>query len=144
LFSHVFLSVTDFDIACRFYRPMMALLGIEERFYDPARPWMGWHSEGRSRPLFVICRPFDGRPHDPGNGHMVAFTARSREIVRAAYTQALSSGGTCEGKPGLRPQYHANYYGAYVRDPDGNKLCVVCHDAPGEAEDNQEVCRSGH
>lgn len=58
---------------------------------------------------------------------MVAFAATSREDVRAAYRMALKSGGTCEGKPGLRPQYHDNYYGAYFRDPDGNKLCVACH-----------------
>ena len=129
MFSHVFFSVTDFDRACRFYRPLMELLGIEERFYDPAKPWIGWHSEGRSRPLFVICKPFDGQSHNPGNGQMVAFMAKSREVVRAAHAQALSAGGTSEGEPGLRPQYHANYYGAYFRDPDGNKLCVVCHEA---------------
>jgi lactoylglutathione lyase len=135
LFSHVFLSVTDFDSACRFYRPLMALLQVQERFCDPAKPWIGWHSEGRSRPFFVISKPFDGQRHHPGNGQMVAFTAKSREMVRAAHAQALLAGGTCEGEPGLRPQYHANYYGAYLRDPDGNKLCIVCHDAQGEAGD---------
>lgn len=45
---------------------------------------------------------------------------------------ALAHGGSTEGAPGLRPDYHADYYGAYFRDPDGNKLCVVCHDAPFE------------
>jgi hypothetical protein len=38
----------------------------------------------------------------------------------------------CDGAPGLRPEHHAHYYGAYLRDPDGNKLCVVCHDAPAD------------
>lgn len=57
---------------------------------------------------------------------MFALLAPSREAVRAAYASALAHGGTCEGPPGLRPQYHADYYGAYFRDPDGNKLCVVC------------------
>jgi lactoylglutathione lyase len=42
---------------------------------------------------------------------------------------ALASGGSCEGAPGLRPEYHAHYYGAYFRDPDGNKLAVACHHA---------------
>ena len=58
---------------------------------------------------------------------MVAFAATSRSVVRATYQIALENGGTCEGPPGLRPQYHGNYYGAYFRDPDGNKLCVACH-----------------
>lgn len=56
-----------------------------------------------------------------------AFAAASRAVVRATYQTALENGGTCEGPPGLRPQYHDNYYGAYFRDLDGNKLCVACH-----------------
>ena len=46
------------------------------------------------------------------------------------YSSALAHGGSDAGPPALRPAYHVHYYGAYVRDPDGNKLCVVCHDAP--------------
>ena len=45
---------------------------------------------------------------------------------------ALAQGGSCEGAPGVRAHYHAHYYGAYFRDPDGNKLCVVCHAAPAD------------
>ena len=62
---------------------------------------------------------------------MTAFLANDREAVDAAYAVALANGGTSEGPPGLRPEYHQNYYGAYFRDPDGNKLCVVCHQGPG-------------
>ena len=101
------------------------------RFGERDKPWAGWHSAGGSRPLFVICTPYDGQPHQPGNGQMVAFLADSRATVRQAYETALAHGGTSEGEPGLRPQYHANYYGAYFRDPDGNKLCVACHE-PGD------------
>jgi len=61
---------------------------------------------------------------------MVAFLAESRALVDKAYAVALSNGGTSEGAPGLRPEYHEHYYGAYFRDPDGNKLCVVCHLPP--------------
>jgi catechol 2,3-dioxygenase-like lactoylglutathione lyase family enzyme len=86
-----------------------------------------------ARPFFVICTPYDGQPHQPGNGQMVAFMAANRAAVRAAHQTALAQGGQCEGPPGLRPHYHVNYYGAYFRDPDGNKICVVCHDAEGEA-----------
>ena len=60
---------------------------------------------------------------------MVAFLAKSRDQVRQVHALAIAGGGTCEGPPGLRPQYHAHYYGAYFRDPDGNKLCVACHHA---------------
>jgi predicted lactoylglutathione lyase len=58
---------------------------------------------------------------------MVAFLAKTRAAVDQAFALALENGGTSEGPPALRPQYHADYYGAYFRDPDGNKLCVVCH-----------------
>jgi catechol 2,3-dioxygenase-like lactoylglutathione lyase family enzyme len=58
---------------------------------------------------------------------MVAFLAADRPAVRKAYAAALANGGVSEGAPGLRPEYHAHYYGAYFRDPDGNKLCVACH-----------------
>lgn len=130
MFSHIFVSVSDFERALAFYRPVMRALGIDERFCDTGKPWAGWHSEGASRPLFVICKPFDGQPHDAGNGQMVAFLAADRATVHAAHAVALQHGGRCEGPPGPRPQYHAHYYGAYFRDPDGNKLCVACHAPP--------------
>lgn len=127
MFSHIFVSVSDFERALKFYRPLMDSLGLEARFCDPEKPWAGWHCAGGARPLFIISKPFDGQPHHPGNGQMLAFAAPSREAVRAAYQLALENGGVCEGAPGLRPHYHENYYGAYFRDPDGNKLCVACH-----------------
>ncbi|WP_105508563.1 VOC family protein [Paraburkholderia sp. BL21I4N1] len=127
MFSHVFVSVRDFERALRFYDAVMGSLGIESRFCEQEKPWAGWHSASDSRPFFVICKPFNGQPHDPGNGQMIAFAATSRETVRTCYQIALENGGTCEGPPGLRPRYHENYYGAYFRDPDGNKLCVACH-----------------
>ncbi|MFP1131055.1 VOC family protein [Asticcacaulis sp. W401b] len=126
MFSHVFIGISDFERALAFYRPLMQVLGTPERFCDDQRPWAGWQSEPGPRPLFLIGRPFDGEPA-AGNGQMVAFMAKDRATVDRTYTTALANGGTCEGPPGLRPQYHANYYGAYVRDPDGNKLCVACH-----------------
>lgn len=130
MFSHVFVGVTDFERALAFYRPTMAVLGVQERFVDPARPWAGWRSEPGPRPLFVIGPPFDRRAHAAGNGQMTAFLARSRDQVDRWHAAAIAHGGTCDGPPGLRPHYHAHYYGAYVRDPDGNKLCAACHDAP--------------
>ncbi|MFT4099755.1 MAG: VOC family protein [Burkholderiaceae bacterium] len=127
MFSHIFVSVTEFDRALAFYQPLMAALGVEQRWCDLDKPWAGWHCADRARPFFVICRPYDGRPHDPGNGQMVAFLAQDRETVRRAYQVAIEHGGTDEGRPGLRPEYHEHYYGAYFRDPDGNKICVASH-----------------
>jgi len=127
MLSHVFIGVSDFGRAVDFYRRLMSCLGIAERFCDHDKSWAGWHSEGGMRPLLVIGKPYDGKPHEPGNGQMIALLAPSREVVREAYQMALALGGADEGAPGLRPHYHSNYYGAYFRDPEGNKLCVACH-----------------
>lgn len=127
MFSHIFVGISDFDRALAFYTPLMEALEADLRFCDPTRPWAGWQSDPGPRPLFLIGRPFDGQPHEHGNGQMVAFAAKTRNAVDTAYRLALAHGGTSEGEPGLRPEYHQHYYGAYFRDPDGNKLCVVCH-----------------
>lgn len=128
MFSHIFVGITDFDRALVFYEPLMRVLGIQQRFCEPDRPWAGWQSQPVARPLFVIAHPHNGQAPSPGNGTMVAFMAATRLMVRQAYEAALQNGGTSEGQPGLRPEYHAHYYGAYFRDPDGNKLCVACHE----------------
>jgi lactoylglutathione lyase len=127
MFSHIFIGVSDFDRALRFYEPLMACLGIAQRFCDRSRPWAGWQTAGGPRPLFLIGRPYDGEPHVAGNGQMTAFLASTRAEVDDAFAIALANGGSSEGAPGLRPAYHEHYYGAYFRDPDANKLCVVCH-----------------
>lgn len=127
MFSHIMVGVTDFDRALAFYRALMPVLGIKERFCERERPWAGWQSSPEPRPLFLIGKPYDSRKHAVGNGQTVAFLAKSRAVVDQAYAAALAHGGTSEGAPGLRPEYHANYYGAYLRDTEGNKLCVACH-----------------
>lgn len=125
------IGTNDFDRSLSFYTALMKAIGIQARFCDRNRPWAGWQSDPDPRPLFLIGRPFDNRPHEPGNGQMVAFLAPSRAVVERAYAVALANGARSEGAPGLRPEYHAHYYGAYFRDPDGNKLCVACHQADG-------------
>ena len=127
MFSHIFNSVSDFDRALAFYEPLMGVLGLPLRFKQADVPWAGWQPAEGGRPLFLIGHPFDGQPHQPGNGQMVAFSASSRAMVDQAYAVALRHGGVSDGAPGLRPHYHAHYYGTYFRDPDGNKLCVACH-----------------
>ena len=129
MFSHVIVGVTDFDRAFAFYSAVLSCLGLEARFCDRSRPWAGWQRKGEVRPLFLIGRPFDQKTHDQGNGQMTAFLADNRALVDAVYSTALANGGVSDGVPGLRPEYHETYYGAYFRDPDGNKLCIACHTA---------------
>lgn len=130
MFSHIFVGVKDFDRALAFYKPVMEVLGAPLRFVDAGRPWAGWQSLPSPRPLFLIGTPFDREKHAAGNGQMVAFLAKDRATVDEVHRVALALGAVSEGEPGLRPEYHANYYGAYIRDPEGNKLCFACHDAP--------------
>jgi predicted lactoylglutathione lyase len=82
---------------------------------------------GRYYPLFWIGLPHDGKPATPGNGVHVALNAASTQQVDEFHRVALENGAVCDGKPGPRPQYHAGYYGAFVRDKDGNKIeaCFV-------------------
>ncbi len=127
MFSHVYVGTNDFETAFAFYGPLLELLGQKLRFHEPSTPWAGWQPADASRPLFLLGAPYDGGSASPGNGQMTAFLAPSRAIVDRCHALAIASGGTSEGPPGLRPQYHSNYYGAYFRDPDGNKLCVCCH-----------------
>jgi catechol 2,3-dioxygenase-like lactoylglutathione lyase family enzyme len=105
----------------------MAELGLALKFAEPENSWAGWSAPGVPRPLFLIGRPFDGEPAVAGNGQMIALLAADRPMVDRAHAVAIAQGGRCEGPPGLRPHYHADYYGAYFRDLDGNKLCVCCH-----------------
>ena len=128
MISHVHIGITDFTRALRFYSALMPVLELQLKFSEPASHWAGWVSPHHPRPLFLIGRPFNGAPHTVGNGQMTALLAPSRAAVDQAHAIALAHGAACEGAPGLRPHYHPNFYGAYFRDPDGNKLCICCHE----------------
>ena len=114
MFSHITLGTNDLERARLFYEPVMASLGIGQPFQLPATLVFG--------ELGVLAGRL--RPH---HGPHAAFLAPDRKAVDAFHAAALANGGKDEGAPGLRPHYHAHYYGAYVRDPDGNKLQAVCH-----------------
>ena len=130
MLSHVHIGITDFNRAFDFYSALLGELDLVLKFNDREHPWAAWMAADHPRPLFVIGRPFDNQPATPGNGHMIALQAESRSAVERCYAIAIELGGECGGPPGLRPQYHSAYFGAYFRDPDGNKLCVCCHEAP--------------
>jgi catechol 2,3-dioxygenase-like lactoylglutathione lyase family enzyme len=128
MLSHVHIGVRDFASAVEFYSALLAELGWRRKFVEPDRPWAGWRPATAERPLILVGRPFNGELAIPGNGQMVALLAPNRAAVDRFHATALARGGTSEGAPGLRPEYHPDYYGAYVRDPEGNKLCACCHD----------------
>jgi len=101
------------------------------RFYEAAFPVIGLHLMqdketeliyGASTFLVSLIVPINGHPATTGNGTHVAFAAEDRGMVHRFHAAALANGGTDGGAPGLRPEYNANYYGAFVRDPDGNKI----------------------
>lgn len=130
MLSHVTVGVRDLARARAFYERVFAPLRVIVRFTNDTM--VVFQSERGGRPLFIAALPYDGGPAGIGNGAMSALCAPSRGAVDEAYAAALAAGGVDEGAPGLRAHYHPAYYGAYFRDPDGNKLCVVCH-LPDEA-----------
>ncbi len=129
MFSHMTLGTSDLAAAVAFYDAVLAPLGIVRKFFSPDHGYAGYGPSAGGAGLF-ICRPYDGGEATAGNGTHVAFLAPDRAAVDAFHAQALALGAADEGAPGPRPHYHEHYYGAYVRDPDGNKLQACCHD-PG-------------
>ncbi|MBK1659834.1 VOC family protein [Paracraurococcus ruber] len=127
MYSHVTLGTADIARAIAFYDRILAPLGLRRQESDLAKAFAGYAAAPDTTPQFWVLRPLDGGPATAGNGLTVAFEAADRPTVDAVHAAALAAGGRDEGGPGLRPHYHADYYGAYFRDPDGNKLCCVCH-----------------
>lgn len=124
MFSHVTVGSNDVAKAKLFYDGLGRALGIERLADYPSA--VGYGRKG-GRPQLWVLNPVDRQAATVGNGITVGLEASDRRAVDAAYAASLSAGGKDEGPPGLRPHYHPNYYGAYLRDPDGNKVCVVCH-----------------
>ncbi|MEM8608271.1 MAG: VOC family protein [Myxococcota bacterium] len=127
MFSHVTVGTNDWQRAKPFWHAIMSTLDVPVLFeYD-----RGIAFGVATGPKTFVGPAFDGKPATHGNGTHIAFLAKSRASVDAFYKAAMENGGSDEGPPGLRLHYHPNYYGAYVRDPDGNKLQAVCHSARG-------------
>lgn len=130
MFSHVTLGTDDIARAVAFYDAVLAPLGLRRQESDLGKGYAGYAAAPETTPQFWVLRPIDGGPAGVGNGQTVAFEAPDRATVDAVHAAILAAGGRDEGGPGLRPHYHADYYGAYARDLDGHKLCVVCHRPP--------------
>jgi catechol 2,3-dioxygenase-like lactoylglutathione lyase family enzyme len=125
MYSHITLGTNDLAKAKEFYDAALAPLGLSAVMEFDGAVGYGESSEPGTR-LFV-CTPFDGKAASFGNGTHIAPNAPTRAAVDAFHAAAMAQGGSDEGAPGLRPQYTPNYYGAYVRDLDGNKLQAVCY-----------------
>ena len=127
MFSHITVGTNDLDQAAAFYDAVLIPLGLCRRTVTPdGGPTSAcWVKPDSALPRFYVYSPYDRNEARTGNGSMVAFSAPSPDAVDVAYTAGLHAGGSDEGAPGLRRQYGEGYYGAYLRDPDGNKVHVV-------------------
>ena len=127
MFSHITVGARELERSGRFYDALLTPLGLARRTVTPdgGPAALCWVAADASLPRFYVYRPFNGALASAGNGSMVAFLAPSIEAVHAAYAGGLQHGGGDDGAPGPRPRYGAGYYGAYLRDPDGNKLHIV-------------------
>ncbi len=119
MFSHVSVGTRDLARASRFYDAALGALGYRRTFTEDFG-----HAWGLAWPTFWVAPALEGEA-TAGNGVHVAFIAASREDVDRFHAAALAEGGSDAGAPGLRPDYTPDYYAAFVRDPDGNKLEAV-------------------
>lgn len=128
MLDHVSITVPDLAAATRFYDAVMAALGVPAVGRDER--WAGYglrcdaENPGRS---YLSLRL--GAAPDPAAGRHWCFKAPSRAAVEAFHRAGLAAGGADEGGPGLRPHYHPHYFAAFLRDPAGNRVEAVCHEA---------------
>jgi catechol 2,3-dioxygenase-like lactoylglutathione lyase family enzyme len=116
------LGTNDFARSVAFFDATLGALGYAKQFEDHG---FAGYGETPEQPTLFIGRPFNQEAARAGNGPMLAFTATSAASVHAFHAAALANGGSCEGPPGHRPHYGPDFYAAYVRDPEGNKLAAV-------------------
>lgn len=140
MFTYIYLGTNNLERAARFYDAALATLGhsrcdvSDEPTFGDVLGWGIYEQHGLTELALWLGPPFDGKPATAGNGTMVALVAKSWQQVDAFHAAALAHGGACEGAPGLRLRYNPDFYAAYVRDPDGNKLAVVCRGFTGSQD----------
>jgi catechol 2,3-dioxygenase-like lactoylglutathione lyase family enzyme len=120
MLDHIGLRTAQFDVLVGFYEQALAPLGYTKLF-----AWEGGAGFGRNGTAALWIGASKSKP----SGIHIALSAADRPAVDAFYGAALRAGAADNGKPGLRTDYHANYYAAFVIDPDGNNLEAVCHAA---------------
>ncbi|MEL7465418.1 MAG: VOC family protein [Pseudomonadota bacterium] len=118
MIGYTTIGVAHMDKAKAFYCDLFADKGAKV-LVDAGRIAMIGPKMGE--PMVAVCTPYDGEAPNCGNGGMIAFPSPTKDDVAAMYERAISLGATDEGEPGQRVE--GRFYGAYVRDPDGNKLC---------------------
>jgi catechol 2,3-dioxygenase-like lactoylglutathione lyase family enzyme len=118
MIDHVVLNVRDYDASKRFYLQALRPLGYEVILEFGKMAGLG--REGKPEFWF-------GERDEPSANVHVALASPDRKTVDEFYSAALAAGGRDNGAPGIRSQYHEDYYGAFVYDPDGNNIEAVCH-----------------
>ena len=123
MIGYVMLGTNDVPRAKAFYDPILGLFGasVLAAYSSDNRVF---YSAGAGQPMIAITKPHDGSAASVGNGTMVALPATTRALVDQAYAKAIAAGGADEGAPGVRGPNPNGFYGAYFRDPDGNKICL--------------------
>ncbi|WP_445217030.1 VOC family protein [Bradyrhizobium sp. Pa8] len=124
MIHHVSIGTNDVPRARTFYDPLMALIGF--RVIKSSDQSVHY---GAPDIVLSLETPANGEPASPGNGVHIAFRASDRAVVRRFYAAAVANGGSDDGAPGIREKYNVNYYGAFVRDLDGNKIEAVTYTA---------------
>ncbi len=121
MFSHVMLGVNDLEASRKFYDALLGTLGLSPGVVNKNRYF--YRSTIGS---FAITTPINGEPATHGNGSTIGFAAQSCEQVDAFHAAGMANGGTtCEAPPGFREGPVSHLYLAYLRDPDGNKICAL-------------------
>lgn len=121
MFSHIMIGTNDLDRAKTFYDKLLGTLGIGPAHMDGHRMFYVTPTG-----VFSISKPIDGKPATAGNGSTYGFAVKSAEEADAWHAAGIAAGGTtCEDPPGVREGATGKMYLAYLRDPDGNKLCAL-------------------
>ena len=124
MIGYATLGTNDPARAKAFYDALLGMLGAKRLMDMPDDREMTLYGTGMDRPMLGVTRPYDGGEATPGNGGMLALMVDGRAQVDAAYAKAMELGGADEGAPGVRGPEAMGFYGAYFRDPDGNKIAL--------------------
>ena len=122
MIGYVTVGTNDLERAIAFYDALLGELGIERMWANERRAAWG----NPQVQALLVTKPFDGAAAVAGNGAMTALIAPSSEMVGKVHAKALALGAKDEGAPGFRGADNPRFYGAYFRDPDGNKFAVFC------------------